>query len=186
MRATAPTAPAKRLAWRPVRGRAPSALLLALALAPGACTTVVQGTPGAGVVAQLSLERFLQAANERDLEAMGRLFGNASGPAWETGSTFGCAFKKIGSWFGGTPCVKRRDVEVRMDAIAQVLRHQDYRVVREESVAGRMNEATRIFVDLVFEGQIARGVPFVLVRSGGARWLVEEVDLQAAMNRRTR
>jgi hypothetical protein len=169
-----------------MRANAAVAVLLSLSLFAGACTTVVQQGPGAGVVAQLSLERFLQAANARDLTAMSRLFGTASGPAGDTGSTLGCAFKKIGSWFGGSACVKRRDVEVRMDAIAQVLRHDDYRVDREESVAGRMNEATRIYVDLTFQGQIAREVPFVLVRSGGGQWLVEEVDLQRAMTRTRR
>jgi len=169
-----------------MRANARTAVLVSLALLAGSCTTVVQQAPGAGVVAQLSLERFLQAANARDLTAMSRLFGTASGPAGDTGGTLGCAFKKIGSWFGGSPCVKRQDVEVRMDAIAQVLRHDDYRVDREESVAGRMNEATRIYVDLTFQGQIARGVPFVVVRSGGGQWLVEEVDLQRAMTRTRR
>ena len=160
-----------------------SVLLVLLAASAAGCTTVVRQGPGAGVVAQLSLERFLQATNARDLEAMGRLFGTQSGPAWDTGSAFGCAFKKIGSWFGGSPCVQKRDVEVRMDAIAQVLRHEDYRVVREETVAGRMNDATRIYVDLTVNGLTVSEVPFVMVRTGGGQWLVEEIDLQKAMAR---
>ena len=121
------------------RGRA-VAWTLAVLLAGGtaACTTVAQRGPGAGVVAQLSVERFLQAANDRDIEAMGRLFGTEDGPILDTGGTFGCFFKKIGSWFGGTACTKRRDVEVRLDAIARLLQHQDYKIVREEAVAGRL------------------------------------------------
>ena len=39
-------------------------LLIALVFA-SACTKVVQQGPGAGVAAQLSVERFLQAANNR-------------------------------------------------------------------------------------------------------------------------
>ncbi|NJD18773.1 MAG: hypothetical protein FIA95_05755 [Gemmatimonadetes bacterium] len=160
------------------RGRLP---LLVCTLALAGCTTAVRQGPDAGLVAQLSLERFLQAANARDLEGMARLFGTASGPAWDTGSTFACTFKKIGSWFGGTACAHKRDVEVRMDAIAQILRHDDYRIVREEPVAGRMTQATRVYVDLTVNGQAVSGVPFVLVRAGGGRWLVEEVALERVM-----
>ena len=159
-----------------------SLLVLVVVLAAG-CTTVVQQGPGAGVVAQLSLERFLQASNARDLEAMARLFGTESGPAWDTGSTLGCAFKMIGSWFGGSRCIRKRDVEVRMDAIAQILRHEDYRIVREESVAGRMTQATRVYVDLTVNGLTVSEVPFVLVRTGGGQWLVEEIDLEKVMAR---
>jgi len=168
---------------RRARSHARTALLLVLASATAACTTVQARGPGAGVVAQLSLERFLQAANERDLEAMGRLFGTNGGPAWDTGSTFGCMFKKIGSWFGSSPCVKKRDVEIRMEAIAQVLRHEDYRVVREEPVAGRMNEAIRVVVDLTVNGGAVPDVPFTMVRTGDGQWLVEEIDLQKVMAR---
>lgn len=156
-------------------------LLVLAAAALAGCTTVVQQGPTAAVVAQLSLERFLQASNARDLEGMGRLFGTSSGPMWNTGSTVGCAFKKIGSWFGGTSCRKRSEVEVQMASLADVLKHEDYRVVREEPVAGRMNDATRIFVDLTVSGQKVSDVPFVLVRSGGGQWLVEEIDLQKVM-----
>ena len=158
-------------------------LLVLMAAAAAGCTTVVRQGPGAGVVAQLSLERFLQAANARDLEGMGRLFGTESGPAWDTGSTVGCAFKTIGSWFGGSKCVQKRDVEVRMDAIARILRHEDYRIVREEPVAGRMNRATRVSVDLTVNGQTLSEIPFVMVRTGGGQWLVEEIDLQRVMAR---
>ena len=166
----------------PIR-RARRALLLVLASAVAGCATVQARGPGAGVVAQLSLERFLQAANARDLEGMARLFGTQNGPAWDTGSTFGCMFKKIGSWFGSSPCVKKRDVEIRMDAIAQVLRHEDYRVVQEEPVAGRLNDALRIVVDLTVNGGNVPGVPFVMVRAGEGQWLVEEIDLQKVMAR---
>ena len=73
--------------------------LVTLALAaPTACTTVVMEAPAtAQIGAQLSVERFLSAANQRDVRAMGRIFGTAEGAAMDTGGTFGCAFKKIGS-----------------------------------------------------------------------------------------
>lgn len=158
-----------------------AASVLFLTVLASACTTVIQSGPGAGVVAQLSLERFLDAAAARDIQAMGRLFGTNKGPIMNTGSTFGCAFKKMGTLFGGSSCVKKRDVEVRLAAIADVLRHDDYRVVREEAVPGRLNEARRIWVDFTVKGQRVADVPFVVVRMGNGQWLVEEVDLQRLM-----
>ena len=158
--------------------------LVTLALAaPTACTTVVmEGPPGAQIGAQLSVERFLSAANQRDVRAMGRLFGKSDGAAMETGSTFGCAFKKIGSWFGGTSCIQKQEVEIRMDAIASILEHEDYRITGESRVAGRTVPATRIMVDLTTsDGTAARDVPFVVVQTDDGRWLVEQVDLQAVM-----
>ncbi len=159
------------------------ALVTASLLLLGGCTTViVESPPSARIGAQLSVERFLSAANERDVRAMGRIFGTAEGAAMDTGSTLTCAFKKIGSWFGGEACVRKQDVEIRMDAIASILEHEDYRISGESRVSGRTVPATRILVDLIMAGGAsARDVPFVVVRAGDGRWLVEQVDLQAVM-----
>lgn len=160
------------------------ALLILITVVPTACTTTVMApNPAAPVAAQLSVERFLQAANERDVQAMGNLFGTRDGPAMDTGSAFGCAFKKIGSWFGGSPCAKRQDVEIRMDAIASILRHQDYRITREERVPGRDAPTTRVMVELTVSGQAVPGVPFVVVQTPEGRWLVQEIGLEQAMAR---
>lgn len=157
--------------------------LLALALTvPTACTRYVVETPAAAVGAQLSVERFLQAANQRDVEAMGRLFGTHDGSAMETGGTFGCMFKKIGSWFGGSPCVKRQEVEIRMDAIASILQHRDYRIVDERRVAGRTAPTTQVTVNMTtVQGVNVQSVPFEVVRTGEGRWLVQRVDLERVM-----
>ncbi len=146
------------------------------------CSQQIMGPPAAASVAsQLSVERFLQASNDRDLGGMARLFGTYSGPIANTGSTFGCFFKKIGSWFGGRSCVTRQEVEVRMDAIANILQHEDYRIVGEQQVAGRDHPAMQVSVDLMRAGATVRGVPFVVVRSGDGQWLVENIDLQRVM-----
>ena len=157
--------------------------LLSLALVTlTSCTTVVTQAPAAAVGAQLSVERFLQASNQRDYTAMGRLFGTQDGAAMDTGGTFGCAFKKIGSWFGGTACQKKADVEIRMDAIASILQHQDYQVLREQRVPGRSAPTTRVIVNLTtVAGAAVPDLPFVVVQTGDRRWLVEEVDLQRVM-----
>lgn len=114
---------------------------------------------------------------------MGRLFGTPDGSLMDTGSTFGCFFKKIGSWFGGTACTKRVDVELRMDAIASVLHHEDYHIVREEPVAGRTSPARRVVVDLTVEGEPITDAPFIVVQTTEGRWLVEQVPLERLMAR---
>lgn len=159
--------------------------LLAVAIVPAACTTQVMQPPAvAAVAAPLAVERFLQAANSRDLHGMGRLFGTPGGPMMDTGSTFGCMFKKIGSWFGGQSCVTRQDVEIRMNAISSILQHEDYRIVRQEMVAGRDTPTTRVVVNLTIGGQSVDNVPFLVVQASGGRWLVQEVDLQRVMTGR--
>jgi hypothetical protein len=157
--------------------------LLVMAVVVSACSTRAAPNEVAPVAAQLSVERFLQAANQRDVQAMGRLFGTASGPVGDTGSTFGCFFKKIGSWFGGSPCIRRVEVEVRMDAIASIVQHRDYTIIREEPVAGRTSPTRRVLVDMDMGTRAVAAAPFVVVQTGEGRWLVEEVPLETIMGR---
>jgi len=132
----------------------------------------------AAVAPMLSVERFLQAANSRDLDAMANLFGTADGPVADRGGPVGCAFKKLGSWIGlGHACQSRQQVELRMDAIARILRHEDYRVQNQSDVAGRDHPTTRIGVDLNLAGRTAEDVPFFVVKTSSGRWLVEQIGL---------
>lgn len=156
-------------------------LFVPLLLALGGCTTTRVVTSGevAAVAPMLSVERFLQASNERDLHAMGSLFGTADGPIIETGGAFGCAFKKIGSWIGiGERCRTLQEVELRMNAIAEILRHEDYSIVSEASVPGRVDPTHRVGVNLLIEGRDIRDVPFLVVKTHEGRWLVQEIDLE--------
>jgi len=159
------------------------AIVALLSASVSACTSQTGPSEVAPVAAQLSVERFLQAANDRDVQSMGRLFGTAEGALGDTGGSFGCFFKKIGSWFGGTACMKRVDVELRMDAIASVVQHQDYRIVREEPVAGRTSPTRRVLVDFDMGSRSVGGVPFVVVQTDEGRWLVQEVPLESIMGR---
>jgi len=109
---------------------------------------------------------------------MAGIFGTADGPAIDTGGSFGCMFKKMGSWIGlGDPCVTLQEVELRMDAIAQILQHEDYSVVTEASVPGRTRPTSRIGVNLVIDGRNVSDVPFLVVQTKGGRWLIEDIDL---------
>lgn len=133
----------------------------------------------------LSVERFLQAANSGDLQSMSRIFGTADGPiADQTGSTFGCAFKRMGSWFGlADRCLSRQEMELRLNAIAQILRHDDYRIMRESEVAGRRYRTSRVGVDIHQGNSRFEDVPFLVVRAPDGRWLVEEIGLERITSR---
>jgi hypothetical protein len=127
----------------------------------------------------LSVERFLQASNARDLHGMANIFGTADGPIIETGSAFGCMFKRIGSWIGlGDRCATIQEVELRMDAISNLLQHEDYTVVSESRVAGREDPTTRVGVNFVIQGRGIMDVPFLVVQSREGRWFIEEIDLE--------
>lgn len=163
------------------------ARILALVAVVGAMGLVSSGcasTGGAGTMAasqpQISVERFLQAANSRDLDAMARIFGTEDGPVLEnTGSTFGCAFKRMGSWLRiSDRCITREDIELRMDAIAYILRHDRYRITSESTVAGRRFPTTRVMVELERGSQRFPDVPFVAVRTARGTWMIEEVGLE--------
>lgn len=156
-------------------------MIVAVSLLLGGCTTTQYVTSGemAGIAPALSVERFLRATNARDLHGMARIFGTEKGPIIETGGPVKCGFKKLGSWIGiGQRCYTLQEVELRMDAIAQILRHQDYTLVSESRVPGRVNPTTRIGVDLAIRGRMIRDVPFLVVRAKDGRWLIEEIGLE--------
>lgn len=111
----------------------------------------------AAVAPMLSVERFLQAANAGDFEAMARLFGTADGPVKGD----------------------RKQIELEMATIAEILRHRDYQIVSERRAPGRENPTHRVDVDLTNPaGRVIREVPFHVVQSDDGRWLVEEIDLE--------
>ena len=153
--------------------------LVILTIGWGCTSRSVGSNQFAAVAPSLSVESFLQAANTRDLRTMANLFGTSSGPIGDTGSTFGCFWKKIGTALGGQSCQKWDDVELRMDAIAGILRHQDYQFASERSVAGTGNQTTRIGVDMVFAAdRRVRDVGFTVVLGSGDRWLIQLIELE--------
>jgi hypothetical protein len=143
----------------------PYAALASCLLLTVACTTVrvppstAASREIAGVGAMLSVERFLQAANAKDFEAMQTLFGSYEGPIKGD----------------------RRELELRMAAIAEILTHEDYVVVSEEREPGREHPTTRVLVTLTKGGRPIEGVPFLVVRTEAGGWLVEQVDLAYIM-----
>lgn len=108
----------------------------------------------------LVVEQFMRALNTepKDLVTMARLFGTKDGPVGERDP--------------------RALVEQRMFAIATVLHHDDYEVVREQQVPGRTSEATQLLVK-VTAGKRTNTVPFTMVRYKDNAWLIEQIGLDA-------
>ncbi len=155
-------------------------VLAALTLLVGCASSGPPSSQMAGPEPQLSVERFLQAANARDLEAMARIFGTADGPITNrTGSSVGCAARRMGSWIGlSDRCMSWQDIEVWMDTVAYILRHDEFRMRSEDRVAGRTHPTTRVGVDLKQGQREFANIPFVVVRTSSGEWLVEEIGLE--------
>ena len=148
-------------------------------LASGCATTSVSSDPMLAVAPGMSVESFLQAVNAKDYATMANIFGTQDGPMGDTGGTFGCAFKKMGSWIGlGDSCAERFNVELRMSAIAQLLRHEEYRLAADSPVPGRRIPTRQLAVHLTRDGRQINDIPFTLVQSGQGRWLVETIGLE--------
>ena len=145
--------------------------LLGMALALGACasqqvstssggsSTTQAGVPSLAPV--LSVERFLQAANVQDLGTMASLFGTYEGP------------------IPG----RREDIELRMNAIAAILSHDDYEIGSETREPGRTHPTQRIHVTLTDGDQVHEDVPFLVVQSRNGSWLIEEIALEEITSR---
>lgn len=163
-----------------MNGRIGAAFALAALLAIGGCASG-GGGPSQGALAAtnavVSVERFLQASNARDLDAMSRIFGTADGPVVEqTGGTFSCAFRRMGSWIGVSDrCRSLQDIEITMDLLATILEHEEFRVRSDSPVPGRTYPAVRVGVDLIQDGVEYTDVPFVVVQASNGRWHVEEI-----------
>ncbi len=137
-------------------------------IAAGGCSTQqvssspssgAQGVPGLAPV--LTVERFLQAANTRDLETMATLFGTYDGPIEG----------------------RREDIELRMAAIAEILQHDDYEIGAETREPGRTHPTQRVNVTMEQGRQTFEDVPFLVVQSNNGSWLIEEIALDQVTSR---
>lgn len=111
----------------------------------------------AGVAPMLAVERFLNAVNANDLDTMARLFGTRDGS------------------------VLKRDphaeVEVRMYALASILKHNNYAVEGESIVPGRLGEAVEFMVRMSV-GEREVSVPFIVVQTKKDGWMIEQIGVE--------
>lgn len=132
-----------------------------MAVAALGCATQVVEAPRsgdalAGVAPILSVERFLQAVNAQDFDAMARIFGTVDGPVEGPA----------------------QEVELRMATIARILQHQDYKIESERLEPGRADPTRRVGVDLTIGGRVIPDVAFLLVQTRAGTWMVEQIDLE--------
>ncbi|HEX2076108.1 MAG TPA: hypothetical protein VHG08_00315 [Longimicrobium sp.] len=123
------------------------------------------GPPPAGAVAMApasAVEQFIGLAAQQRYTEMGYVFGTARGPLAEQQAP--------------------ERVTRRMQAIAGLLRHDTYSMTGVQPVANRP-EARLVTVQLR-QGRRVVNVPFTVVQGPGGRWLVEVVDIEAAMQPR--
>ncbi|MBR9989896.1 MAG: hypothetical protein KFH98_09085 [Gemmatimonadetes bacterium] len=139
-----------------------------LALGLAMMAACASSTPQAGVDSSMgpamTVERFLRATNQNDLDTMASLFGNRDGSVTRVWS--------------------RKEVDERMLLFSSVLRHTDYAIVGEELVAGRREEATQLNVRMVIQGDTLQ-VPFTMVRTTGQAWLIENIGIERVTRGRT-
>jgi hypothetical protein len=105
-----------------------------------------------------AVEQFIGLAREQRYTEMGYVFGTARGPLAEQQSP--------------------ARVTRRMQALANVLRHDTYSMTGVIPVSGRP-DARLVTVQLRL-GRRTVDVPFTVVQGPGGRWLVEVVDIEAA------
>jgi hypothetical protein len=131
-------------------------LLLGMAVFSACAGSAPRAGVDASLAPAMTIERFLSAANQNDLDTMASLFGTRSGPVSRTWS--------------------RKEVDERMLLLANVLRHTDYSIMGEQIVAGRRDEATQLNVRMVINGATHQ-VPFIMVRTDNQNWLIENIGI---------
>ncbi len=140
-------------------------LLAALLIALSACgaRTAEPATATGAPDPSAAVERFLRLAGEEDYVAMGWVFGTQEGPIIRRDP--------------------RPDVERRMYALASVLRHEEFSLIRERQLPGRIGRAVQVLARLQ-AGERVHEVPFVAVLGPRNRWYVEQVDLEVVTGQR--
>jgi hypothetical protein len=151
-----------------VRPRHLPVMVLVVLLAAAACASgggrrstggAAPGGVGAAMAPASAVEQFMGFVAQQRYVEMGYVFGTARGPLAEQQAP--------------------ARVSRRMQAIANVLRHDTYSMTGVVPVPGRA-DARQVTVQLR-QGQRTMDVPFTVVQGPGGRWLVEIVDLEAAM-----
>jgi hypothetical protein len=138
--------------------RSAASLLAVLVLLAACAGARPAAAPQDAVAPTMTIERFLRAVNQNDLDTMANLFGTRDGPIGRRDS--------------------RRQVDQHMFLLASVLRHSDYAIGAEQVVPGRREEATMFTVRMVVNNRNVQ-VPFTLVRDRRSpQWLIEIIGLE--------
>jgi len=100
-----------------------------------------------------AVRAFMSAAKQQDLQALGAVWGNASGPARDA--------------------IGREELEKRELIMMRCLRHDRYEIAGEAPNPGG---SLAMVVNLTYK-DLSRSTNFVVVRGPSNRWYVEKFDL---------
>jgi hypothetical protein len=139
-----------------LRAVRPASLLFGLALFSACAGSATRTAVDSSFAPAMTIERFLRATNQSDLDTMASLFGNRDG-----------SVNRVWS---------QQEIDERMLIFASVLRHSDYTIASEQQVAGRRDEATQLNVQMVISGDTLE-VPFTMVRTVNQNWLIENIGI---------
>lgn len=133
-------------------------LLLGLLLVVSACSRSTEmesptGSPAAGP--RPALDAFLGAVRSQDLQAMSAVWGDKDGSVRDSGK------------------IPRDDVERRELIMMCYFKHDRYRVLGEQQVAG----GERVMQVELTKGTMSRTTNFFLVNAGD-RWFVRTADME--------
>jgi hypothetical protein len=142
-----------------VRPRHLPLLVLVVLLASARTGGPAPAGVGAAMAPASAVEQFMGFAAQQKYTEMGYVFGTARGPLAEQQAP--------------------GRVVRRMQAIANVLRHDSYSMTGVMPIPGRA-DARQVTVQMR-QGARTVNIPFTVVQGPGGRWLVEVIDLEAAM-----
>jgi hypothetical protein len=130
-------------------------LIFLAACASGPQTVRNDGSLTGGATPQLAVDMFLKAANEKDIQAMGTVFGTKDGPARET--------------------LDRTELEKRLIILACYFNHDSARTLGEDRGTQDHRE---VRVELK-KGNLTRQTTFYTIQGPGRRWYVDNMDIAA-------
>ena len=115
--------------------------------------TPANGNATGAADALAAIRAFMGAAKKQDLQALGAVWGNASGPARDA--------------------ISREELEKRELIMMRCLRHDKYDIAGDAPNPGG---SRAMVVNLTYK-DVSRSTNFVVVRGPANRWYVEKFDL---------
>ena len=125
------------------------------ACAGGPQTVRNDGSLTGAAAPRVAVETFLKAAKEKDIQAMGTVFGTKDGPARQT--------------------LDRTELEKRLIILACYFNHDTNRILGEER---GIQDHRDVRVELR-KGNLTRQTTFYTIQGPGGRWYVDNMDIAA-------
>ena len=130
-------------------------LVFLAACASGPQTVPNDGSVTGAAAPQLAVDMFLKAANAKDIQAMGTVFGTKDGPARQT--------------------MDRTELEKRLIILSCYFANDSARTLGED----RGTDGHRELRVELKKGNLTRQTTFFTIQGPGRRWYVDNIDIAA-------